>query len=104
MKNLKVIFRLNSDNQVEAFFPEVPGTNDPVTMSCYARIGQHGTAHSDYAKNCTHPALVSDYASLLRELRGIYETGPDAVKLVVAKRFTLGDYQKRRKEVERVAK
>lgn len=86
METMRVIFRAERSGdfkgEVTAVFPdrhEWPG------MVCYAHIGQHGRCDSLWYRT-TRPAKPEEYADLLAELRAIYETGPDAVRLVIAKR------------------
>lgn len=100
MKNLKVIFRIETGGDILAIFPEVPGTNE-YDVSSYAHIGQHGACSIQYYQRNTRPANPEQSASLLRELKSIYETGPDAVKLIPAIRFYPSDFAKRQAEMKR---
>ena len=88
---LPVIFRAEKSGDfkgnVTAIFPTLPGTCDSYTFTIYAHIGQHGNGSKTWYWN-TRAATESEYSNLLRELRGIYETGPGAVRLVVKRRFT----------------
>lgn len=91
---LPVIFRMESTGpgtaSPVAIFPTLPGdVGKPHTATCYAHVGQHGTLDHGYAVSC-RLAKPEEYADLLRELRGIYERhdDPEAVRLVVAKRWT----------------
>lgn len=96
---LPVIFRIcplahpdcstmgNKALAVIAFFPTLPDDYHGHYLQCYAHIGQHGRASFDYYR-LTKPASESDASALLRELRSIYETEPDPVKLRVFKRMT----------------
>jgi len=77
---VKVIFRIDHDNIVFALFPEIPGTNDPLTCSCYEHIGQHHSAHYDLCIRTSRPATRAQYAPLASELRSI------GYNLVVKKR------------------
>ena len=52
---------------------------------CYCHIGQHSSYEAEWYHS-TRPATPEEYADLLAELRSIYETGHDAVKLRVYKR------------------
>lgn len=76
---LPVIFRAEKSGQfagsVSAVFPTEPGTPEPGTMACYARIGQHGSCHIGWYRERTRPATPDEYAPLLAELRDIYESG-----------------------------
>ena len=42
-------------------------------MTCYAQIGQHGSAQMAHILDKTRPAKPDEYASLHKELRSIYE-------------------------------
>jgi len=55
--------------------------------TCYAHIGQHSSCSREWYQS-TRPATESESESLLRELRGIYESGEDPVKLEIYKRMT----------------
>jgi hypothetical protein len=100
MSQLRVIFRKFADGDVIAIFPELAGTNDPWTCLDYMHIGQHGSGDVDFYSTLK-PATPAEYAPLYNELRGIYETGKDAVELKVAKRFSRLDYLKRLEQVRR---
>ena len=88
---LPVIFRAEKSgddkDELTAVFPTLPGERGPYTFTVYAHIGQHGTGSKNWYWS-TRAATESEYSNLLRELRGIYETGPDAARLVVKRRFT----------------
>lgn len=86
MSPLPVIFRADSYG-VTAVFPTLPGTYDPWTATCYAHVGQHGSCSRDWYWT-TRAATPAEYADLLAELRSIYERGPDAVPLKIARRWT----------------
>lgn len=93
MKTLDVIFRIGKnfigdDGQVTAVFPSEAGTRDPNTATCYAHVGQHGACSRDWYRT-TRAATLEEYAPLLRELKGIYETGADAVCLRAVSRWTV---------------
>lgn len=63
-----VVFRkLKDSGDVIALFPEIPGNNNPATMSSYMRVGQHGTAHQDVVYS-TLPATWDESESLRKEL------------------------------------
>jgi hypothetical protein len=51
-----------------AIFPSEVGTNDPNTMTCYVRVGQHGTCWSDYAGRKTRRATAAEVCTMLDEL------------------------------------
>jgi len=93
MERLNVIFRAERagpyKGEVTAVFPSIPSDYHGGTL-CYARIGQHGGCSDGWYRK-TRPAMPEEYAPLLAELRGIYETGDDAVQLVVRTRRTPAD-------------
>lgn len=88
---LPVLFRKHRDEgvtHVTAVFPTEPGSvNDPDSMLCYSRVGQHASC-SDAWRSSTEPATPDEAAGLLAELRSIYERAPNAVALDVRLRIT----------------
>jgi len=75
---LPVRFIIDGAGEVTAIFPTLWGSQTD-NVTCYAHIGQHGVADLDYANSRNHrDATADERASLERELRGIYETGPCA--------------------------
>lgn len=70
---LPVVFRMYR-GELCAYFPteDYGGGN----ISCYAHVGQHGSASSAWLR-CGTRATPEQYAELLAELRGIYETNDD---------------------------
>lgn len=84
----RVTFRIesigNGNTQVAAVLPDVEAK--PGKWICYARIGQHSECSPAWYYS-TRTATPAQYASLLTELRGIYETGRDAVQLKVVRRI-----------------
>ena len=82
-----VIFRKEADDSIVAFFPATYGDGGPGKLDCYAHVGQYSIAHIDYYREETKPAKPSEYASLLKELKGLYEKGTDAVTLKVITKF-----------------
>lgn len=104
MKTLDVMFRaqvdpLTHEIDITAVFPSVPATRDPLMFLSYAHIGQHCAAHRDWVRYNTRPATRTEYAPLLRELRGIYERGADPVKLRIVKKRTRTHDKLRLKEL-----
>jgi hypothetical protein len=113
MKTLDVIFRSDtpsaSAKHVTAVFPSLPGTNDPNTATCYAHIGQHSACSREWYRT-TRDATPEEYASLLRELRNIYET-PDphderteTVRLRIVSRWTARHDRMRREALQETRK
>lgn len=88
LEDFPVLFRWEGTKRkgrnVVAFFPYSGANRGRIV--CYAHIGQHAEADHTYLAK-TKPATDADAADLLRELRGIYETGDDAVRLVVKRRL-----------------
>jgi hypothetical protein len=113
MKTLDVIFRTERHSSaltvVTAVFPSLPGTGDPDTATCYAHIGQHGQCSRAWYRT-TRAATPEEYASLLRELRNIYET-PDphderteTVRLRAVSRWTARHDRLRREALQETRK
>ena len=102
MGNLNVVFRLESDGGVLAVFPSIPADYQG-SMLCYAHIGQHSGCSDSYYCHSTKPATPEQYAPLLNELRGIYEKGEDAVRLVPLKRRSRKDSDRFCAETRRLA-
>lgn len=106
---LPVIFRADKagdfKGDITAVFPTLPGTSEPYSATCYAHVGQHGTCRRAWY-NTTRAAMPDEFADLLRELRGIYErdADPDAVRLVIAKRWTRHHDAERRAELQRMGR
>ena len=95
----KVLFRKwRKGRDIYAIFPELPGTNDPATCSCYSHIGQHSSCDSNYYLGKTVPATPEEYADLLTELKSI---GYD--DLVIVKKMTQADYEARKREIGRIS-
>lgn len=81
---LPVIFRIEDRDEVVAVFPTLTERDGSFTV--YGRIGQHSTGTMQWYRT-TKPASPEAYRSLLAELRRIYESGPDAVRLHVIERM-----------------
>lgn len=95
----KVLFRKVKygyfKGDIDAVFPELPGTNDPSTCVCYSHIGQHSSCMADYYIYETVPATPDEYKSLWDELVSI---GYDDLRVV--KRMTHGNYETRQRAVK----
>lgn len=65
-----VLFRVEGEGTPVAFFPTLPGTNDPWTVTTYAALGQHSSAAKSYYRD-TRPATVDEAAPLKRELESL---------------------------------
>ena len=76
---LPVVFRFDR-GEVTAVFPTLPA--NPGFMVCYAHIGQHSECSRDWYYT-TRPATEAERASLLAELRQIY----DDCELIVQRRL-----------------
>ena len=57
--------------EVTAIMPELPGTANPYTCTCYAHIGQHGSCSPSNISQCSRPATEAEYKPLLAELKSI---------------------------------
>lgn len=104
MERLNVIFRAERSGpykgEVTAVFPSIPSDYHGGTL-CYAHIGQHGGCSDGWYRK-TRLATPEEYGPLLSELRGIYETGDDAVRLVVRTRRTPADNAAYIREARRI--
>lgn len=79
-KHLPVLFR-TFKGELCAYFPTLKW--DSVgNITCYAHVGQHGAASPVWLHKGKR-ATPEQYADLLAELRGIYETEPAPVILRV---------------------
>lgn len=105
LETLPVIFRAESNGtpngsvHVTAVFPTLPGNYDPRTFTVYAHVGQHSAGSPEWYRT-TRPATEAESASLLAELRTIYETPPageEPAKLVVRRKFVAPYNRERRK-------
>ena len=87
-----VIFRAEKSGQfkgnVTAVFPCDDEGRGQFTI--YAHVGQHGTGTMGWYQG-TRAAKPEEYASLLKELKSIYESGDDAVTLKVIQKFPSRD-------------
>lgn len=90
-----VIFRKFPDNQVIAFFPTHPGTNEAHTCDSYMHVGQHASGGVDAILDLK-PASEPEYRDLLRELVRI---GYDDLR--VYKRYQFWFTAERLKELNR---
>jgi hypothetical protein len=89
MPTSRVVFRIDrsgTDRQVTAALPDESA--NPGNWVCYAHLGQHAECSPVWYNALTRPATPVECADLLTELRSIYESGPDAVKLVVRSRIS----------------
>lgn len=87
MKSTLVIFKIEgkgTDAAPVAFFPEDPATSPGYLCTCYAHIGQHGSADTSYAA-ALKPATPEQYAPLLRELESIGYTDLKPVRKFTAR-------------------
>lgn len=65
----KVKFYKDKTGDVFAYFPELPGTNEPGVFTCYSHVGQHSACHRDYLRG-KRLATKEEYQPLLSELIG----------------------------------
>lgn len=93
IEKLDVIFRVvphgKFKGEVTAFFPSIAADRDYSNCQCYAHVGQHGSASYGFYKT-QRLATPAEYADLLSELKGIYESEHygEPVELVVKTRWT----------------
>ena len=82
---LPVIFRM-FHGELTAYFPTERWSGSYIT--CYVHVGQHGAACPSWLQK-GRPATPAEYADLLTELRGIYESGDaEHINLKVYRRAT----------------
>ena len=74
----KVAFRFwfdgpgdRKNGEVTAIMPEILGTADPYTCTCYAHMGQHGACNMSIVNQCSRPATAEETARLLAELESL---------------------------------
>ncbi|MER9833395.1 hypothetical protein NKJ28_00260 [Mesorhizobium sp. M0145] len=82
-----VLFRIDrsgTNKQVTAVFPAEPADYEGRFYSCYAHIGQHGSASREWWQSKTRPATPAEYAELKAEL----ESAPYGYRLQVCRRMT----------------
>jgi len=115
MQKLPVIFRANKSGQfkgdITAILPTIPADCNGRYMTCYAHVGQHGNASFDWYRG-TRPARPDEFASLLRELTGIYTDSPSArpdiygapVQLEICQRISPKHTQAMRAELDAIYK
>lgn len=96
----RVVFRVWSDGEVIALFPDLPGTNDPTTCSSYMHVGQHGSADYRGVIAETRPAREPEYEALRAEL----ERAPYHYDLQVTKRAGNDAYARRAAAINRSRK
>jgi hypothetical protein len=102
METLNVVFRKELSGDVLAVFPSIPADYHGA-MLCYAHVGQHGSCSNGYYYRETKPATLEEYGPLLDELRRIYETGADAVRLIPRKKRSINDVNAFCAETRRLA-
>ena len=70
---IRVIYVIDCDDDVTAIFMDIPGNTDPLTMQCYAHIGQHSYCSMQWYSNDTKDATPKQFKSLHQELLKIYD-------------------------------
>lgn len=85
-----------------AIFPDQVGTDDPRTMTCYQRVGEHGSCSSSYAGARTRPAKPGEVRKMLALLRRVgYGKGTsDSPALRVVARPSAHHARARREQVK----
>ncbi|QPC91485.1 hypothetical protein [Mesorhizobium sp. INR15] len=82
-----VLFRIDRSGKhrdVTAVFPTLPSDAAGRFMTCYAHIGQHGSASHQWYVSATRPATAAEYSALKSEL----ESAPYNYRLQVCQRMT----------------
>lgn len=83
----KTIFRVYSDGEVIALFPQIAAQVSGYLCQSYQHVGQHGAANPDIVVRQTKLASRKEYLPLLKELEQI------GYNPVIAKRCTYKDLQ-----------
>ena len=91
----KVIFRKFNDEEVIAFFPELPSDCNGYYCQSYMHCGQHGGADPELVYS-TKPAKPAEYADLIEELEQI------GYNLKIAKRMTSHDFTTRKQSLKKI--
>lgn len=88
----EVLFRKDKHGEhkgtITAVFPYQPEYNGTVT--CYAHVGQHGTASIEWMRETTTYATPSEYTALKRELEGL------GYRLRIIQRMNMNRYNEAR--------
>jgi len=74
LDTVKVIYRTFSildGGDTIAIFPEIIGTNDPVTCDSYQHLGQHGSCNPNHLISITRPSTFEEKEELAKELEAI---------------------------------
>lgn len=73
MTPVTVVFRVDRENKEPIAIFISKGSTDPKNgmHTAYAHKGQHTTASRQWIKEKTRPAAITEYKSLLEELRSI---------------------------------
>ena len=97
LEKIPVMFRVskNDSSDVFALFPTIPGTQDLYTCTCYQHVGQHSSADIRGCVKSSRPATPEEMASLLRELKRVYQE----CELVIVQRTTRAMTAARHKEL-----
>lgn len=91
----KVVFRVWTDGDVIALFPQIPADLQGFLCQSYMHAGQHGAADDKFAVvPKTKLATPKEFIELKRELRQI------GYNLQVGKRCTRKDFEIRRVEAK----
>ena len=92
----KVIFRYFR-GEVVAIFPEIAGTYDSGTCSCYASMGQHSACNPYLVIDDSKLATPEQYADLKQELENL------GYNLEIIKRHRYSHYETRKAELSLTA-
>lgn len=80
MTSIPVTFRVSkNDDAAECVAVFLHPVHSPTMRMCYAHVGQHSECSVDWIKHRTRSATRREYADLLAELRGLYETDGDVL-------------------------
>ncbi len=82
-----------------AFFPTVPGTNDPNTMECYSVVGEHSHCPVRYVGSGTKPATPEQVAAMLKYIKRL--KGYENEKLRAVSRVSMHHRDERVRQLRR---
>lgn len=93
----KIVFRIYSNGEVIALFPQIAASIGGYLCQSYMHVGQHEAADRQIVMNQTRLASRKEYTPLLKELEQIgYNPKP-------MKRFTEQDLRIRQEQAEKIS-
>jgi hypothetical protein len=93
----KTVFRVYSNGEIIALFPQVPADIHGSFCMSYMHVGQHGGADTFVVVKQTRLAKPKEYAALLKELKQL------GYKPRIAERCTYRNCRIRREQCQTIA-